>query len=129
MTYGNKVMASIGEKLRAMRKQKGWTQEKLALESGFTQGYITHIETGKTRPLLDKLEVIADVLDVPIGYFFDAISCKEAGTYADLTGLSLEDIEMLKEFINTYREAPDEQKEDFRDIIRICKKLKKEDKR
>lgn len=37
-------MKNLGERLRYIRKQKGWSQEKLAHESGVNQGTISKIE-------------------------------------------------------------------------------------
>ena len=57
------TVATLGERLRQARKDRGWTQEQLAEQSGTSQAVIQKIENGKSlRPR--KIDVIARVLDV-----------------------------------------------------------------
>ena len=54
---------TLGQRLRALRRRKGWTQEKLAVQAGTNQAVIQKIENGKSlRPR--KIDEIAAVLDV-----------------------------------------------------------------
>jgi transcriptional regulator with XRE-family HTH domain len=53
--------------LRALRIKKGWTQEKLAQESGISYHTLIKIERGNIKdPRLGTLLKIAAALDVPI---------------------------------------------------------------
>ena len=54
---------TLGERLRRMRKERGWTQEQLAVQADTSQAVIQKIENGKSlRPR--KIDIIARVLEV-----------------------------------------------------------------
>jgi transcriptional regulator with XRE-family HTH domain len=56
-------MDTLGSRLRRKRRERGWTQEELALRAGTNQAVIQKIENGKSlRPR--KIDEIARVLDV-----------------------------------------------------------------
>jgi transcriptional regulator with XRE-family HTH domain len=56
-------MDSLGARLRRKRREKGWTQEQLAIKAGTNQAVIQKIENGKSlRPR--KINEIAQVLEV-----------------------------------------------------------------
>ena len=45
----------VGENVRARRLAKGWTQEKFAEISGFSQQYISGLEKGLRNPTIVSL--------------------------------------------------------------------------
>lgn len=49
---------------------RGMTQEKLALESGLSQGYINQLESGRRRYTQKTLELIAAALSIPLVNLF-----------------------------------------------------------
>jgi transcriptional regulator with XRE-family HTH domain len=54
---------TLGKRLRSVRKERGWTQEQLAVQAGTSQAVIQKIENGKSlRPR--KIDIIARVLEV-----------------------------------------------------------------
>jgi len=55
---------SVGRKIACLRRQKRWSQLKLAKETGLSRSYIAAIEEGKGHPSLKALVVIAEKLDV-----------------------------------------------------------------
>ncbi|MCU7905509.1 MAG: helix-turn-helix transcriptional regulator [Candidatus Thiodiazotropha sp. (ex Epidulcina cf. delphinae)] len=56
-------MDTLGSRLRRKRRERGWTQEELALRAGTNQAVVQKIENGKSlRPR--KIDEIAQVLDV-----------------------------------------------------------------
>jgi len=57
---------SLGENVRTVRKQKGWTQRELAERVKSDASYINRIETGKLNPSIGALERIADALECSI---------------------------------------------------------------
>ncbi len=56
---------SFGQHLRELRKAKGWSQERLALESGLDRGYVGSIERGQRNLTLINICILADTLCVP----------------------------------------------------------------
>jgi transcriptional regulator with XRE-family HTH domain len=57
---------SLGSKIRALRKERGWTAEYLAEISGCTQSTISEIENDKRSPQYDTLEKIAKAFKLPL---------------------------------------------------------------
>src|SRR4051812_39015866 len=56
----------FGALVKAYRKQRGWTQEQLAENWGYTGSYVSQVETGK-RKLDSATQVVrlADILEIP----------------------------------------------------------------
>ncbi len=61
-----KQMAAFGRRLAAVRKKRGFTQQKLAEDLDISLVSIAYIETGKRWPRLTTLHRIADALNVPL---------------------------------------------------------------
>ena len=60
----------IGARIRAARKEKGLTQMQLAEKVGVSFQQIQKYETGKDRIFVERLQQIAQALEIPISYFF-----------------------------------------------------------
>lgn len=54
------VYAEIGESIVNLRKRKGFTQEKLALECEISTSYLRRIEHGAANPTIKELKRITD---------------------------------------------------------------------
>ena len=59
------MMQLIGDKIRTLRRKRGWSQEQLGAMVGFSQSKISKTERGDLDSLSD-LRLIARVLGVPI---------------------------------------------------------------
>jgi len=58
--------------LAKLRKQKGWSQEKLAVESGISYNTIVKLERGKIKnPKIETVAKLADALKVSIDELID----------------------------------------------------------
>lgn len=66
-------LKKLGRKIRILRDDKNISQEKLALELEYDQGYLSKIETGKANPSIIYLKQIADALDVDITELFNFV--------------------------------------------------------
>ena len=63
---------TLGEKIRRLRKQKGYTLEKLGEVTESSKSYIWELENKKPpRPSADKLTRIAHHLDTTVEYLLD----------------------------------------------------------
>lgn len=58
-------LKDFGLRLVEIRKQKGYSQEKLALDSGIARSYLSGVERGKRNIALINIHKLADVLGVP----------------------------------------------------------------
>jgi len=63
----------LGRNIAKIRKEKGISQEELALRSGIDKSYISHIENGIKNITCYKLFQIAKALNVNITKFFEDI--------------------------------------------------------
>lgn len=57
---------SLGEKLRLLREQKGWTLSEFAKKATVSVSYLSEIERGNVYPAIDTLKKIAQVLEVSL---------------------------------------------------------------
>ena len=60
----------FAENMRAMRAERGWSQEFLAFETGLHRTFIAHCERGARNISLDNIEKIANAFHVPIAELF-----------------------------------------------------------
>jgi len=73
MTNGtpHQIDIHVGNRLRARRLVLGLSQEKLGERLGITFQQIQKYEKGNNRVSASKLQAAAEVLGVPISYFFE----------------------------------------------------------
>ena len=57
-------LQQIGDNIRAVRKQRGYSQEEFADIAGFSRSYYTEIETGKRNISVLNLIKIMEALNV-----------------------------------------------------------------
>jgi transcriptional regulator with XRE-family HTH domain len=60
---GSPVCEAFGQNLRAIRKLKGITQERLAYESGLDRSYMGKIERGQVNITIEKIYILANYLN------------------------------------------------------------------
>ncbi len=61
----------LGARIKAVRKERGWSQEQLAERVGISTQYVSNIERGKENPTLDLLLRLAQALKVSPAEIFD----------------------------------------------------------
>jgi transcriptional regulator with XRE-family HTH domain len=61
---------NIGQRLRALRKEKNLSQGDIQKRSGLLRPYLSRVENGHTIPAIDTLEKIAKALEVPLYELF-----------------------------------------------------------
>lgn len=67
----NPVDVYVGSRIRLRRQLLGWPQEKLAELLGVTFQQIQKYERGTNRLGASRLWDAANILEVPVGFFFD----------------------------------------------------------
>ncbi len=63
-------MSSLGERIRARRKELGLTQSQLG-SGTLTKGFISLVEKGRAKPSIETLVLLAQRLQRPVGYFLE----------------------------------------------------------
>ena len=61
----------LGKKIKQIRKQRGFTQEKLAEIIGMDSGYICKMEIGLHTPSLETLAKLSKALNTELADFLD----------------------------------------------------------
>ena len=56
----------IGERLRAFREQKNFSQGEIEERTGILRAYLSRVENGHVVPSIETLEKIARALEIPI---------------------------------------------------------------
>ncbi len=65
------IKTRIGARVQLLRKRRGFSQAKLATQSGKSVEAISLIERGRTLASIDTIESLASVLGYPLRAFFD----------------------------------------------------------
>ena len=62
------IRKAFGERVKQLRKDKGWTQKQLGNKIGVTYAQLNKYEGGTNAPPLDKLHALASALETTIDY-------------------------------------------------------------
>ena len=54
---------AMGRRVRLLRKRRGWTQERLAAETGISLSFLGHIERGSRVASLETVLLLSRALD------------------------------------------------------------------
>jgi transcriptional regulator with XRE-family HTH domain len=64
------VRVLFGQRIRELRKAKGYSQERFAMASGLDRSYYGSVERGERNVSLDNISAIAQALEEPIYKLF-----------------------------------------------------------
>lgn len=105
---GADVTTPLGKKIRDLRKQKGFTLEKLAELTESSKSYIWELENkNPPRPSAEKVAKIASALGVTTDYLV-----------SDRKGAPGEDV-LDQAFFRDYQGLDDKTKEKLRDLVKL----------
>ncbi len=104
------VAMALGERIRELRKEHGWSQAELGERVGTDSQRISRYEGGKITPSVDALVRLADALDASVDYLvrddmprqvLDGHDLgKFAGRLGDLAELSEGDQEVVSQVVD-----------------------------
>lgn len=77
----------LGQRLRALRKQRGLSQERLGRKAGLSGKFIGEVERGEKSISVDSLYHVAVALEVPLRYLVDIRPGRRAGAGAEAEAL------------------------------------------
>jgi transcriptional regulator with XRE-family HTH domain len=72
------VRKFLGQRLRALRKQRGLSQERLGHRSGLSGKFIGEVERGEKSISIDSLYHVSVALEVPLRHLTDVRPGKQA---------------------------------------------------
>ena len=96
MADDDAIAQERGTRLKECRKAHGWTQEELAIETGWTHkvpagglspSRIANFEQGTRRIGHEEAECFQKVFGIPAAYFMAMLDRQEADVIATLRGL------------------------------------------
>ena len=67
------LLLKLGQRVRALRLDRGWTQEELAHRSGLNRSYMSEVERGRSDVSLSTLQKIARPLGISLAELFTGI--------------------------------------------------------
>jgi len=67
------INIKFGKRIRNLRYEKGWSQEKLAEKTGFHRTYIGMVERGERNITLKNIEVFAKTFSCNIKDLFNGL--------------------------------------------------------
>jgi len=62
------IRKALGQRIKQLRKQKGWTQKELANQIEASHAQLNKYESGQNSPPLDRLILLAEVLDTSVDF-------------------------------------------------------------
>ena len=71
MSKREKELIRLGKHIKKVRQNKGYSQDRLYLEAGFSRGTMSRIESGKVNPTYLTLLKITQTIGVPIKKLVD----------------------------------------------------------
>jgi transcriptional regulator with XRE-family HTH domain len=67
------IRIQFGNRVRALRQERGWSQVEMADFLAMDRSYLSEIETGKKDPSLTMLKLISDGLSITISRLIDGL--------------------------------------------------------
>ena len=64
------IKSAVGNRIKVLRNERGYSQEELADRAGIDRTYLTSVERGKRNISIVNIEKIAIALDVGIAEIF-----------------------------------------------------------
>jgi transcriptional regulator with XRE-family HTH domain len=69
----DELKIKVGQRIIALRKEKGWTQSALARACNKDRQAIEKLENGKVNPTLYSLYEVAQAMEIPITRIVDGL--------------------------------------------------------
>ena len=82
---------AVGQRIRAARLAKGWTQQDLADHSGIARANIARMEAGKHAPRVETIKVVAQALSLAMADLFKVPGHSPTAEDKDWAGAGVSD--------------------------------------
>ncbi len=97
----SKIKIILGDNIRTLRTNKGWTQVYLADRLQITAPFLAQIESGKRGTSLELVESVAEIFDIPVASLFIEQFRKQQTIQPEIRNIEIQTIEkQLKETIS-----------------------------
>ena len=95
--------STIGERIKALRKKKGYTQERLGSEVHSDKTVVSRWEKGEKIPNSDAVTALAQLFGVTTFFLLYGRSIDTADNLLDLNGLTYYQIDLVKKLVEELR--------------------------
>jgi transcriptional regulator with XRE-family HTH domain len=101
----NESNFDIGNKIRSLRKEHGYTMIELAEKLSITQPQLSRIENNVNLIQLDTLRLLCSIFNITLSeFFYEAESKTEiSDVISELNNLSSDQLKALKDFIKSMK--------------------------
>ena len=96
----------IGRKIRALRLERGLSQSGLAEGIGLTFQQVQKYEKGTNRVSAGRLQRIAELLNVPVTFFYSGMGVRTKKHDAQSAGLAVVQTKGAMRLLRSYAEIP-----------------------
>ncbi len=73
------LLRAVGDRVRSLRRKRGWTQEDLAAKAEIDRTFVADVERGKRNLTLVYIGVLATAFDLTLAQFFSGVSARRLG--------------------------------------------------
>ena len=108
---------SVGDKLRALRKQNKLTLKDLSLKTNLSISFISDIENKRRNPSIDNLKILANTLNVSVSELLDEKPSAPKANKVNNNNNNNDDDD-LRRIERARNKMNPEQKEKMMDILR-----------
>jgi len=125
-----KNVNNIGSNIKRIRGQKGYSQEFMALQLNISQASYARMESQEIKLSIDRLQKIADILEIDISIFFkvskiethEQINNEDTYNRSCIENLRIENKETLKKLIQTLENENEHLKTEIKLLFELIKK-------
>lgn len=75
------IRKALGQRIKQLRKDKGWTQKELANQINTSYAQLNKYEAGQNTPPLDRLVLLAETLNTTIDFLITGNLSEEMPIY------------------------------------------------
>ncbi|HTV81603.1 MAG TPA: helix-turn-helix transcriptional regulator [Acidobacteriaceae bacterium] len=62
----SEVCAALGQRIRSLRRKRGWRQLDLAEQAGINENYVSDLELGRKEACLQTLKALASAFEITL---------------------------------------------------------------
>jgi len=116
-------LARFGERLRALREEKGLSQAEFGRSFRLGKSTISNYETETTSPTPYQLQAFADFFGVSVDYLLGRTNVRSAGLQVNepSTAYGIDEDEDVQVFLRHYGDLTKEQRQRLREYIEFLK--------
>lgn len=102
------IFLNVHDRIRQLMDDRGWSEYKLAKESGLSQSTISNLFNRNTSPSIPTLESICNGFGISLGQFFSTdnsvfLSDEQKEFFDDWLSLNVEEKQLIAEIVKRFK--------------------------